>query len=299
WYSIMGGRKRMIRGKDIEHPYPVEQPLLANLCQIAFFLEQVADSIYEHQYKPLHDLYLTAERIYSQLQRWASSAGIGSLATAQRKISSELTALSTLHNAYYQVIQVIFRPFLATDYTLHTQEAGEIWLRHACRIAIDAAIDGITFVKTIFQALNLQKLRRRDAFFLEMSCSLLLIESLRQPSKHPNNIIYINSAIDTLKSMPNDAPVTTVIYSIQSITDAVEKFIALQNPLQAVPTLSAFSNCSMAPGIKERIKSVGSILNDQDSSSGTLFGSQEQFPPFLLSATGQSTSPSFPESTPH
>lgn len=152
----------------------------------------------------------------------------------------------------------MFRPFLVAESALQraesTQQLGEIWLRRACRNATDAAVDSIAFVGAIYRTIDVSKVRvhaacpceetrvltylklqvrRQDSFFIEASCSILLYDSLRHPSKHPDNLIYINTALDCLQSMNNVEPVTNVTHSIQRILRAVESSISQQN---RVPT---------------------------------------------------------------
>lgn len=74
----------MIVGKDMKCPYPEKQPLLTKLCQIAAFLEEIAESIYEDKSKPLREVYTTTENIYARLREWAEGAGIGSPTATQK-----------------------------------------------------------------------------------------------------------------------------------------------------------------------------------------------------------------------
>lgn len=88
----------MITAGDITCQRPKEHALLSNLCQIATFLEEMADLIHDGKPKPLRDLYKSASNIYTRLSAWADGVGIGSVATGRQRPSSETLALLTLHN---------------------------------------------------------------------------------------------------------------------------------------------------------------------------------------------------------
>ncbi|KAH6687214.1 hypothetical protein F5X68DRAFT_261440 [Plectosphaerella plurivora] len=159
-----------------------------------------------------------------------------------------ITLADIAHEPYFQIIQYAFRPFIVAEYVLSdpAQETDQLWLRQACRFATDAAIDGITYFQAISQRLQSNEVRRRDAWFLESSSSVLLLESLRHPTKHEHNAVYVRKALETLGKMPSVTPVTTLLASLQSIAGAVEKLVDARKRQQAARILSSAANDTVA-----------------------------------------------------
>lgn len=83
------------------------------------------------------------------------------------------------------------------------------------------------------------KAMRYTAYFLECNCAVLLHDSLWSPSKHPHHLEYVQSALDCLGLMVQDAPATLAQDSLQQILKAVEKAIAHQNsPAASTPGMA-------------------------------------------------------------
>lgn len=167
----------MITKKDVQCMPLDDHPLLAKLCRLTMFLEEIADSIYGNKPRPLRETYTTAERIFSRLRAWSEKEGIKSVSSTEEYLPAAAVSRLILHNggshprastrlllvhllnsysAYFQVVQTLFRPFLQDIRTLNDATCGrdEIWQRQACRNATDAAIDGIAFLRSTFQVLG-------------------------------------------------------------------------------------------------------------------------------------------------
>ncbi|VUC26539.1 unnamed protein product [Clonostachys rosea] len=221
----MAGRRSTIREDDIGWPSPSDHPLLANLCRAGAIMEDVAASLYNCRTDTLGNLYYKAQALHDRLKQWGGSMGIGSLSPSRSHVPNDPLATLTLHNVYFYITHTIFRPFLITEFALMSErqakEPGDLWLRQACRHASDAATDSILFMESMLDKVDFSKIRRQDAFYIEASCVILLFDSLRHPSKHANNLLYINTALTCLRAMVQDEPVTSVAISITRILNAV------------------------------------------------------------------------------
>ncbi|KAJ5365459.1 fungal-specific transcription factor domain-containing protein [Penicillium concentricum] len=238
--ALTVGRKSTIRVADVACPYPDGRPVLVDLCRLAAIIEEAAELIYSHKASSLRNLYTTAQSLHTRLQQCAERFGLGSVTTAQKGTTAEVMAILTLHNVAESALR-------CAD---STQQTGDMWLRQACRNATDAAADSIAFVDAMFRTIDVSKVRRYDAFFIEASCSVLLHNSLQHPSKHPNNLVYIHMALGCLQSMTNGEPVTNVARSIQRIVSAVENSISQVN---LTPTLIP-SPSDESPPVNANIK---------------------------------------------
>ncbi|KAK6212498.1 hypothetical protein LQW54_005272 [Pestalotiopsis sp. IQ-011] len=120
--------------------------LVVDLSRLAHIAEQGAEAIYGRRYDSLRQLYHAAESIHGQLKQVSELIGIGS---APQKSLSDPVALQQLHNIYYHTIILTFRPFIIAGAAYNpegVQPLGEqMWLRQACRSAVDAAQDLIMF----------------------------------------------------------------------------------------------------------------------------------------------------------
>lgn len=159
---------------------------------------------------------------------------------------------------YYHTILLTFRPFLVADYALasskETQSADTMWLRQACRHAIDAAQDSIVFTTSMFRRVEACKTSRYNAFFLESSCAVLIFDILRHPSKQPYNVEYIEIALKSLDEMIDDEPVTNARRSVRRVVRIVEETIArngdrpLSTQTEADAAAPAHTLAESAPG---------------------------------------------------
>jgi hypothetical protein len=161
------GRPSNIDGAIISRQFPERQPLIVGLSKLARISEDASKAIYGRRYSSLRELYSNAERIYGQLREFAKEMDIGS---APRTITHP-PALHQLHNreplyivtcchwksiliwlVYYHTIVLTFRPFLISEASLqlsrNQRPEEQMWLRQACRYAIDAAQDLIVYTST-------------------------------------------------------------------------------------------------------------------------------------------------------
>lgn len=94
----MGGRKRMMTKKDVQCMPPDDHPLLAKLCRLTMFLEEIADSIYGNRPRSLRETYTTAERIFSRLRAWSEKEGIKSVSSTEEYLPAAVVSRLILHN---------------------------------------------------------------------------------------------------------------------------------------------------------------------------------------------------------
>ncbi|KAK1700944.1 hypothetical protein BDP55DRAFT_538952 [Colletotrichum godetiae] len=230
WLSLVVGRRSSMQKSDFEScPYPDGQPTLMALCQFANILEEAIESIYNKRTDSLRQLYGKAEKLYSHVRQYGEKWGLGTAASVQRVDAWNAETSLLLHNVYFHVVLLIFRPFLIAEAALQSGEGsggiGDIWLRQACRHATDAAQDALAFTWNMLRSPEECNTRRYHAFFIESSCAVLLYDSLRHPAKHPHNLEFIQMAISCLRSLVGDDPVTNAIHSIKRIVWAVEQSI--------------------------------------------------------------------------
>ncbi|WYZ39521.1 hypothetical protein EsH8_III_001435 [Colletotrichum jinshuiense] len=230
WLSLVVGRRSMIKKSDFEScPYPDGHPVIIALCQFANIVEEAIELIYNRRTDSLRQLYGTAEALYAQVRQYGNNWGLSSASSAQREEAWNAETSVLLHNVYFHVILLIFRPFLIAEAALQSGQGstqmGDIWLRQACRYATDAAQDALAFTSSKLRGPEECHTRRYLAFFIESSCAVLLYDSLRHPAKHPHNLEFIQMAISCLHSFIADDPVTNAIRSIKRIVWAVEQSI--------------------------------------------------------------------------
>ncbi|KAL0937273.1 C6 zinc finger domain protein [Colletotrichum truncatum] len=229
WLGLVVGRRSMVGKSDFAAcPFPDNQPTMVALCQFATIVEDAVESIYNRRTDSLRQLYGKAEKLHSQVRQYGDKWALGSAIPAQKEAWNAETSL-LLHNVYFHVILLIFRPFLIAEAALQSgngaARTGDIWLRQACRHATDAAQDAIAFTASKLQGPENCNTRRYIAFFIESCCAVLLYDSLRHPAKHPHNLEYIQMAISCLHSLVGDDPVTNALRSIKRIVWAVENSI--------------------------------------------------------------------------
>ncbi|WDK18244.1 C6 zinc finger domain-containing protein [Colletotrichum graminicola] len=244
WLSLVVGRRSMIQKSDFDScPYPDGQPTMIALCQFSSVIEETVESIYNRRTDSLRQLYGKAEILHSQLRQYGDKWGLGSAASFQRKDAWNAETSLLLHNIYFHVVLLIYRPFLIAEAALLSGEGssgmGDIWLRQACRHATDAAQDALAFTSNMLRGPEECKTRRYLAFFIESSCAVLLYDSLRHPAKHPHNLEFIQMAISCLHSLIGDEPVTNAINSIKRIVWAVEQSINASKSAGAFPDVAS------------------------------------------------------------
>lgn len=151
----------------------------------------------------------------------------------------------TRFSVYYHIIILIFRPFLVAQHAIRvsgrSSESKDMWLRQACRYAVDAAQDSIEVSANSSQVCKVveivrsksghhiwphrQQSSRYQGFFIECCCAVLLYNILCQPSKYSYNMEYIQKAMQTLSSMVADEPITSSLRSIHRVLNSVEASI--------------------------------------------------------------------------
>lgn len=294
WYSMMVGRESSLKMVDISSPFPEGQPLLVGMSRLAEIAEHTSRIIYSQRYDSLRELYTAAETIHAQLRGFADKHGIGSpLEGGQEVAAGKNPASLMLHNLFYHTILLTYRPFLVADCALAAttegQGGGAMWLRQACRKAIDAAQDGILYAHTQMKKYDCCRTSRYNGFFFESNCAVLFFDILRHPSKYPYNVEYVHMALQSLDSMVDDEPVTNARNSIRQILRVVEDTIfkkrSTGSATPALPAADASSSSAVvaqpmaaAPGHSSVMASPAAFLGHHQPPGSLLTTSSVQFP---------------------
>lgn len=252
WYSMIVGRETSLKMADISTPFPEDQDFLVSLSQLSQIIEKLRTTIYTQRYDSLRKLYQAAEAIHAQLRNFAEKHGIGGAQETENKHSPNPTFL-IMYNLFYHVVLLTYRPFLVADFALASNMgapsargggADAMWLRQACRIAIDSAQDQIVHANMQMQKHDACRTSRYNGYFLESSCAVLFFDILRHPSKYTYNVEYINMALQSLDIMIDDEPATNARSSIRQILSVVEDTIMKRTPavLGAAPDVSALTD---------------------------------------------------------
>ncbi|RMX94332.1 hypothetical protein D0868_12353 [Hortaea werneckii] len=244
WIALSLGRKSSLQIADISSGPLEDQSLVACLSRMANIVERDVGSMYEGGPHTLQELYNAADKAHHNLREFGETLRIGSR-NMFPSLPPAVDNIATLqfHNLYYLSILLIFRPFLIAESALRTKSSsapGEMWLRQACRCAIDAAQDYLVFASGLLKSSDICKRPRYTTFFIESSCAVLLHDVLSHPSKYAYHLEYIQLAIETLESMLHDDPVLNAQRSIRRILQAVERAIS-------APSLPASSSSETNP----------------------------------------------------
>lgn len=283
WYSVTVGRESSLKIDDISSPYPVGQPLLVSMSRLAHIAEVITKVIYTQRYDSLRKLWSAAEAIHAQLREFADKHGIGS-AGGEGHARSHDPAWLILHNLYYQTVLITYRPFLVADHALASGSVegknnaelrgadggSAMWLRQACRTAIDSAQDGILYAHTQIRKYEICRATRYNGYFFESNCAVLFFDILRHPSKYPYNVEYINMALQALDSMINDEPVTNARNSIRQILRVVEETISRKKGPGAGGTpgqLSSLTDPLLQSSTNPSLPSPASFLSHEQASA--------------------------------
>ncbi|KAK9426730.1 hypothetical protein SUNI508_00257 [Seiridium unicorne] len=233
WQALALGRESALKMSDISASSPKDQPVLVGLCKLAQISEDGAKLIYGQRYESLGQLYVVAERIGTRLREFAEQYGIGSAGFANRHKTRGSVASLQLHNVFYHVILLTYRPFLIAESALKPssdhREPDTMWLRQACRYATDAAQDAIVYATSSYRKDDACKTGRYNAFFLDATCVVLLYDMLRHPAKQTYNVEYIHMALHCLSTMVQDEPVTVSKRTIERGLRLVEDTISYMN----------------------------------------------------------------------
>ncbi|RMY14220.1 hypothetical protein D0866_13967, partial [Hortaea werneckii] len=244
WIALSLGRKSSLQIADISSGPLEDQSLVACLARMANIVERDVGSMYEGGPHTLQELYHAADKAHHNLREFGETLRIGSrnMFPSLPPASDNIATLQ-FHNLYYLSILLIFRPFLIAESALRTKSSsapGEMWLRQACRCAIDAAQDYLVFASGLLKSSDICKRPRYTTFFIESSCAVLLHDVLSHPSKYAYHLEYIQLATETLESMLHDDPVLNAQRSIRRILQAVERAIS-------APSLPASSSSETNP----------------------------------------------------
>ncbi|RMX84910.1 hypothetical protein D0869_04222 [Hortaea werneckii] len=244
WIALSLGRKSSLQIADISSGPLEDQSLVACLARMANIVERDVGSMYEGGPHTLQELYNAADKAHHNLREFGETLRIGSrnMFPSLPPASDNIATLQ-FHNLYYLSILLIFRPFLIAESALRTKSSsapGEMWLRQACRCAIDAAQDYLVFASGLLKSSDICKRPRYTTFFIESSCAVLLHDVLSHPSKYAYHLEYIQLATETLESMLHDDPVLNAQRSIRRILQAVERAIS-------APSLPASSSSETNP----------------------------------------------------
>ncbi|KAI6828335.1 hypothetical protein KC332_g13870 [Hortaea werneckii] len=230
WIALSLGRKSSLQIADISSGPLDDQSLVSCLARMANIVERDVGSMYEGGPHTLQELYHAADKAHHNLREFGETLRIGSR-NMFPSLPPACDNIATLqfHNLYYLSILLIFRPFLIAESALRTKSSsapGEMWLRQACRCAIDAAQDYLVFASGLLKSSDICKRPRYTTFFIESSCAVLLHDVLSHPSKYAYHLEYIQLATETLESMVHDDPVLNAQRSIRRILQAVERAIS-------------------------------------------------------------------------
>ncbi|KAF2971492.1 hypothetical protein GQX73_g2126 [Xylaria multiplex] len=225
-HALFLGRESTYKKASIRTPYPDDQPTLIGLCKLAQIAEDSAATIYGLTCESLWQLYQAAEKIHGRLQACAEELGIASAAATRSSLFTH-TSILLLNNVYYHILLLTFRPFLIAEFALHLRSSSKhMWLRRACRIAIEAAQDCIVYMNEAYRDFSLCKTIRFNAFFLESSTMVLFYDMLRNPSKLSYNKEYINTALGCLDQMVKDEPIVHSLPSMKETCRIVEAYLS-------------------------------------------------------------------------
>ncbi|KAI0096800.1 hypothetical protein GGR51DRAFT_566981 [Nemania sp. FL0031] len=235
-HALFLGRESTFRKNSIRTPYPDHEPALVGLCKLAQIAEDSAATIYGLACTSLWQLYQAAEKIHSRLQACAAELGIASAAATRSSLFSHASTL-LLNNVYYHILLLTFRPFLIADFALHLgaqHSSGHMWLRRACRIAIEAAQDCIVYMNEAYNDSDSCKSIPFNAFFLESSAMVLFYDMLRHPSKLSYNKEYVKMALNCLDQMVNDVPIVHARSSMKETSRIVEEYLSTNKSGQRI-----------------------------------------------------------------
>ncbi|KAJ8131716.1 hypothetical protein O1611_g1911 [Lasiodiplodia mahajangana] len=268
-HALFLGRESTFKKSSIRTPYPDHQPALIGLCKLAQIAEDSAATIYGLACTSLWQLYQAAEKIHSRLQACAEELGIASAAATRSSLFSHASTL-LLNNVYYHILLLTFRPFLIAEFALHLgaqhPSSNHMWLRRACRIAIEAAQDCTVYMSQAYHEFDLCKSIRFNAFFLESSVMVLFYDMLRHPSKLSYNKEYVKTALNCLGEMVKDVPIIHAQSSMKETSRIVEEYLLMDKPGQRIiseqPQEGEETNHTTGPGQQQGIPTVPMVTHD-------------------------------------
>lgn len=167
WHSLAMGRQAALKMGDITCRFPVDEPALVSLCEIARVAEENAEIMYLRKSESLRMLCTAAEKTHAQLRHIAEQANLASSPRGDKCDPPGSLASLHLHNCmsrpivilfgtnsvvvYYHAVLLTFRPFLVAEALVpQHQKLQLMWLREACRHAVNAAQDSLVYISTSF-----------------------------------------------------------------------------------------------------------------------------------------------------
>jgi hypothetical protein len=124
------------------------------------------------------------------------------------------------------------------------------------------------------------QVRRRDGFYLESSCSLLLLDSLRHPTKHEHNSTYVGQAVAVLSRLPSVPPTAALLASIQSIASAVSELVETRKRRAPLPSESSGAVEARSSVTTEDMER-GDERENEEGPQGEAMTDQESFTAYL------------------
>ncbi|KAL1306576.1 hypothetical protein AAFC00_005261 [Neodothiora populina] len=258
WQAFSLGRVSSVRRSDISCPLPETATYLAQSARLLDIAMQCAETMFGNRRLSLWETWKAAKSVHGELRRFAEEAGLA-FAYRRHEMSRSPMQCITLTSFYYHAILITFRPFLIVAAARQRQRrlvqgtpgdtpsislAGdEMWLREACRYAVDAARDQITFVFTSVQESDVCKRLRYTGFFMESSCAVLLYDSLMNKHTYSHNLEYIKAGLQCLKDMQEVVPGEPLTLAIASI----ERILFVAQRKMNLPTTVAGPNAVSDP----------------------------------------------------
>lgn len=288
WFAMTVGRETSLKMSDISTPLPEDKPFLASISRLAHITEKLRTTIYTQRYDSLRRLYQAAEGIHAQLREFAAAHGIGSAHEADNACSEDPTTLM-LYNMFYHTLLLVYRPFLVAESALASSPeeqskggggADAMWLRQACRTAIDSAQDQILHAHNQIRKHETCRTSRYLGYFFESSCAVLFFDILRHPSKYTYNVEYINMALQSLDIMINDEPLTNARRSIRQILrvvgDTISKKQSGRLSAAAAAAATAAAPATTPSGLVAPLSTNPLLAQDPSLPSSASFLSQQQ-----------------------
>lgn len=159
-----------------------------------------------------------------------------------------------------------------------TVPADELWLREACRYAVDAARDQLSFISSSMKETDVCQRLKYNGFFIESSCAVLLYDSLWNHHTYSHNLEYIKVGLQCLENIVSGGPIATAKASLERILALLQQKLAVISTQLITPpestntrnTLSDLGNVQQArrePLVPHLAPNVTSSWNQGDNIS--------------------------------
>lgn len=120
-----------------------------------------------------------------------------------------------------------------------TVPADELWLREACRYAVDAARDQLSFISSSMKETDVCQRLKYNGFFIESSCAVLLYDSLWNHHTYSHNLEYIKVGLQCLENIVSGGPIATAKASLERILALLQQKLAVASTQLITPPESA------------------------------------------------------------